>query len=54
MGADEANCASDEDGHAALKMDLDGGVDLLLPLDPAPRDGEVAATEINEALEVEI
>ena len=54
MGADEAGSAGDEDGHAALTVDLGGGADLLLPLDPAPGGGEVAAAGINEALEAEI
>ena len=54
MGADEANCADDENGHVALTVDMGGGVDLLLPLDPALGGGEVEAAEINEPLEVEI
>lgn len=54
MGADEAGSAGDEDGHAALTVDLGGGADLLLPLDPAPGDREVTAVGINEALKAEI
>jgi len=55
MGAHKASCANDEDGHAALTVDLGRGADLLLPLDPTPRGREIAApAEINEALEAEI
>ena len=51
MGADKANCAIDEDGHATLTMDLGIDVDVLLPLDTALGGREVVAARINESLE---
>lgn len=35
-------------------MDLGGGANLLLPLDPAPGGGEIPATGIDEALEADV
>ncbi|CAA6671032.1 unnamed protein product [Spirodela intermedia] len=41
VGADEAGGAGDQHGDPAGAIDLGGGADLLLPLDPPPRGGEV-------------
>lgn len=54
VGADETGCARYEYRHASLAVDLGGCADLLLPLDPAPGGGEVAAAGIDETLEAEI
>ncbi|QHO50409.1 uncharacterized protein DS421_1g22270 [Arachis hypogaea] len=50
----EAGGAGDEDGEAAVALDLGGGAELLLPVDAAPGGGEVAAAGVDEALEAEV